>query len=353
LRLGFSAEQTKLRYAVGPAIEEMKPGRIIVAGLFCLILCASPAFAASAQSSQGSGVDSQHLSLSLSGLITNAGTQHYELDGGHLIGGSVNGQPVSPGKILFNLDATVHGLSVSGGGSLQLSHGFYARITIDDAVPAAIFPLSPTGANCDPTSEPCNSEIPVLFTGTASVQTGEGDAVQVPIGIESAYWDPLGGPIVITSLPSGAAFSFVVTYSTATITWIGVQLQGGFAGKLGSESVSGLYSQMTYSQENLLKGTEFDIGSIVFAQASDPKLDGHGLFFGHTTFTNAVPPGEDCTMPPFSFPLPEGTCLATGATSNGEFLMAGGEGTFILGYYHTTWSVPSLFTQTTVMASVF
>jgi len=336
----------------GAAIEEMKLERILLAGLLCLILFASPAVGASPHSSQPGHDQQTPLTLGLSGLITNAGDQHYNLAGGQLVSGVVNGQPVSPGRISYSLDVHVHDLSVSGAGSLKLSSGFNARITIDDAIPAAIFPLSPTLANCDPTTETCNSEIPLMFTGTASINTGRGDSVHVPIGIESAYWDPLGGPIVITNLEPGSfTFSFVVTYNVATITWIGVQLQGGFEGFLGSEPVSGVYSQTTFSQENLLKGTESDFGSIAFAEATDPSLDGQGFFFGHTTFTAVG--GEDCTMAPFNFPLPEGTCLATGATSSGSFFMSGSQGDFIFGTYETVWSVPSLFTETSVIASVF
>jgi len=328
----------------------MKLTSAVLAGVLCLILFASPAFAASPSFSQDDHGGSVPLNLGLTGLITDAGSQQYGLYGGQLVSGMVNGQPVSPGPISFNLNAEVHGLTVGGRGSLNVD-GFNAWITIDSAIPAAIFPLSSTGDNCDPTTGPCNSEIPLLFTGVAFINTGEGDSVQAPIGIESAYWDPLGGPIVITSLdPSVFNFTLVVTYDAATITWTGVQLQGEFQGTLGSESVAGLYNQMTFSQENLLKGTESDFGSIVFSGATDPSLNAGGFFFGHTTFTAAG--GLDCSMAPFDFPLPEGTCLATGASSNGSFFMTGGQGTFIHGTYATIWSVPSLFTQTIVIASV-
>ena len=327
----------------------MKLTSIVLAGLFCLILSFAPAVGASS-SPQGDHGGAVPLNLGLTGLITNAGSQQYGIDGGQLVSGVVNGEPVSPGPISFNLNAGVHGLTVGGRGSLKLG-GLSAWITINSAIPAAIFPLSPTGANCDPTTGTCNSEIPLLFTGTAFINTGSGDPVQAPIGIESAYWDPLGGPIVITSLDTGGfTFTLVVTYGAATITWSGVQLQGAFQGTLGSEQVAGLYNQVTFSQENLLKGTESDFGSIAFTEATDPTLDAHGFFFGHTVFTAAG--GMDCSMPPFDFPLPEGTCLATGATSNGSFFMSGSQWTSIRGTYQTIWSVPSLFTQTTVIASV-
>jgi hypothetical protein len=328
----------------------MKLERFAVLGLMALLLLASPAAFASSSNSHNLGDGTTPLNMELQGLITNAGSQHYELDGGQLVSGVINGQPVSPENINFAVDAQVHDLSVSGKGTFDLASGFKARITIYGAVPAAIFPLNPTTlANCDPTVDPCNSEIPLLFTGTASIQTGHGDPVQVPIGIESAYWDPLGRPIVVESLNTvGYTFSFVVKYSVATITWSGVQLQGGFGGLYGSEPVEGFYSQTTFSQENLVRGSETDFGSIVFAGVSDPALDGHGIFFGHTSFSTVG--SQPC---PSLFPLPSAYCLETGATSDGAFFMSGSQGAFIFGFYHTIWSVPSLFTSTTVMATVY
>jgi len=337
----------------------MKLERVIFSGILCLLLVASPAAAAASSTTNEHQGGPTNLTLGLAGEITGAGSQHYELDGGQLVSGTVEGQSVSPGRISFDIGAQVHDLTVSGQGSLQLSNGFRARITINDAIPAAFFPLG-----CDPTvAGACDSEIPLVFTGMASVQTGKGDPIEVPIGIESAYWDPLGLPIVVASLNTvGFTFSLVVSYNMATINWTGVQLDGGFEGYLGAEPVTGLYHQVTYSEENLLKGTEFDSGSITFYGASDNTLNGNGFFFGHTSFTLA---GElPCTevFPPSSpiYELPTSVyttilsnCIATGATSYGAFFMAGGEGSFIFGVYETVWSVPSIGTETTVIASVF
>jgi hypothetical protein len=232
--------------------------------------------------------------------------------------------------------------------------GFSARIAITGVIPAAIFPITPTSPtsydNCDPKAQACNSEIPLFFTGIATVQSkGGSGSSQIPIAIESPYWNPFGGPIVITSLDSmtNPSIFLVVSYSSATIYWAGVQLQGGISGAFGTGSVSGSYSQSVNSWENLVSGSESDSGSIAFTGMTNPILNAKGGFFGHTTFTLA---GKlDC---PPEFGLTEETCIATGATSDGSFWMIGGHGSLISGTYHTVWSVPSLFTMTTVMGAV-
>ena len=327
----------------------MKPEKILVAGLLCLVLIASPAFA-----STGSYRQSQSLSLTLQGMITNAGSQSYSIGGGKLILGSLFGQELTSTRVSFSVVAAVHGLqSASGFGSLQVGSGFSARISITGAIPAAIFPITVISAksysNCDPQAQKCNSEIPLFFTGVATVQSKGGSSTHIPIAIESPYWSPLGGPIVITSLdsPTDPSIFLVVSYSSATILWSGVQLQGGVAGAFGSGSVTGAYSQTVNSWENLVSASESDYGTIAFVGMSNPVLNAKGAFVGHTTFS--LKDSFDCSS---QFELPEGTCTATGATSDGSFWMIGGQSSLISGTYHTDWSVPSLFTVTTVMGAV-
>lgn len=357
----------------------MKAVKLVAVALLCLLFSAGPAFAASPHG-QHDG-NSQPLTLGLGGLVTNAGTQHYELSGGKLVSGSFMGNPLSAGHLGFSLDATVQGFSISGEGSLKLSTGsgenghhdghdgsnlnngnnggdenngnggISLQISITGAVPAAIFPLTSTG-NCVISSGTCNSEIPLLFTGVATFDSGNGGAPgPLPIGIESAYWSPFHGPIVITSLddPINPTLFLVVTYDEATIHWSGVQLQGEILGTFGTESVSGGFVQTTDSFENLVTGHEFDRGTIAFAM-SDPALTSQGFFIGHSSFdlTNSF----DCTQPPLSLPLPPGTCTATGLTSDGFFHMENSQDATISGSYHTVWTVPALSTTTTVSASV-
>jgi hypothetical protein len=360
----------------------MKAAKVLVAGLFCMVLLASPAFASSGHVQQ-----SQSLSLILQGVISNAGSQQFQLSGGKLASGaqsSLLGQPLSSQDVRFNLAVSVHGLQpATGRGSLSISakedqdHSrgdednsngaeFSAQISITGEIPAAIFPITLTSQTtyspCDPTvpGNNCNSEIPLFFTGVATVQSQGGhDASQIPIAIESPYWSPFGGPILIVSLDSATnpSIYLVVSYESATINWSGVQLVGAVAGGLfGTEPItSGNYGQSVFSQENLVTGNEFDLGKITFAGMSDLALDGSGGFYGRTTIATAG--SFDCS-PEFAFPgvppLPESpqTCTATGANSAGSFFMAG-QGTFVSGSYNTVWSVPSLFTVTTVIGAVY
>jgi hypothetical protein len=345
----------------------MKVARLGVAALFCLMLFASPAFAASPQGPSDNNRHSQQLSLNLEGLITNAGDQRYDFGGGQLLQGSLNGNALPIGQVSFSFSTTVHGLNANGRGSLGTSSshgndgndkndwkhankGFSIQFTINGAVPAAIFPLTPvspgTFANCDPTAQQCSSEIPLLFTGFATVQSANnGDPLSIPIAVESPYWSPFGGPILITSFDTPPTIALVVTYSRATIMWSGVQLAGGIAGTFGTKPVTGSYNQLTFSQEDLVAGTESDAGSIGFTGMSDPTLNARGAFAGHTTFS--LTGSFDCAA---MFGVPDLPCTATGAMSDGSFGMIG-QGATITGTYHTVWSVPSLFTQTTVMGA--
>jgi len=351
----------------------LKLGTFLMVAAVCAMLSASPVFALSSSSASSTtgGSQSQPLSLTLLGVITDAGRQTYSFSGGQVVQGSIFGAPVSQTAADFHLDATVSGLSVSGSGSVSLgssqgggwgsghqssSNGaFSAQITINGGVPAAIFPiqLSADGSsftNCDPSHAACNSEIPLLFTGVATIQSG-GHGSQVPIAVESPYWNPFGGPILITSLDgtstSPPSVFLVVSYTSATILWSGVQLQGLLGGTFGTEPVSGAYGQGVSSYEDLMSGNEWDVGTIAFVGMSDSTLNSQGGFLGHTAFSTAG--SFDCAP---EFGLPEGTCTATGATSSGSFWMLGSHLSYITGSYNTVWSVPSLFTQTMVMATV-
>jgi hypothetical protein len=304
---------------------------------------------------------------SFGGVITDAGNQIYNIQGGQAAApGWIFSTTVAPAaNVNFQLEANVFGLRTSGFGSLGVSNGGNGwgnnqrnsqevTIKITNEVQAATFPLG--------SSSP-DSQIPFYFTGTATMtQNGQGNghgdqsSVSVPIAIESAYWNPLGGPIVITSLDGTTStppsIFLVISPSSATIIWSGVQVAGTLAGTYGSTSVSGSYITTTYSFENLVAGTEKDVGQIAFSGFTDsngnsvPQLDGTGYLTGSTTFTTAG--GIDCSS---ETGVP-GTCLLTGASSSGNFNMNTDHGVRISGSYATTWSVPSTFTSTTVTATV-
>jgi hypothetical protein len=339
------------------------------------------------------------LGLTVQGIITNGGSQVYNLGGGTVVAGEINGSALAAGSsINFQVNANVHGLSTSGSGSITVpstnsgegngngngngnghGHGWgngngnhqvtpsdhnYGQgglsvsISITSQTPAAIFPLTLEGltpANC---VSQCTSEIPLVFTGTATIQNGSASITE-PVAVENPYWNPFGGPIFITTLDSEAylggypVLSLVATYTSATILWTGVQLQGVMFGTLGSGSnavqVSGAYSTTSTSFENLFTGVETDFGSMTFAAMTPSSLNAIGGFTGKTTIPPVGTAGSyDCSG---LFGFPEGTCTATGASSSGSFLLFA-HGSSISGSYSTTWSVPSLTTATTVTASV-
>ena len=296
------------------------------------------------------------------GVITNAGSQQNTLAGGQAVAdGYIFSTAIAAGtQVNFKLSASVAGLTTSGSGELGLSDGKGKRwgnlqgvtIKITGEVPAATFPLDFSNPDNFMCQSNCNSEIPFWFTGIASVVTqgNHGSSTQsIPILIESAYWDPLGAPIVIASADDGASIFLVLTYTTATINWTGVEVDGVLTGTYGTATVSGAYTTVTNSFENLLAGTEQDSGQISFYGFAVPQLNAKGDLKGSTTFTNAG--GVDCSMQDGSTGVP-GTCLLTGASSAGTFNMQLSQGGKISGTYGTIWSVPSTFTATTVTATV-
>jgi hypothetical protein len=287
------------------------------------------------------------LSLSMSGIITNAGNQHYVMSGGALVYGEFGGQPISASSISFSLVSQVTGLKTSGSASIS-APGLSANIVISGEVPASVFPLDGSGNSCDPAVAACNSEVPFMFTGLAVVHASGQTPFDLPVAIESAYFNPFGGPIVITSLdsPTSPALLLVVTTNTATIDWIGVQVQGVVAGSYGSATVGGFYTTTTNSHEDLVNAIEQDHGQIVFSGMNVPQLDAKGTLSSTTTFSPNG--GVDCS----ALTGIAGTCLLTGASSAGSFQMVGQQGLKISGSFATTWSVPSITTSTTASAAV-
>ncbi|MDG7007192.1 MAG: hypothetical protein JRN06_02975 [Nitrososphaerota archaeon] len=276
------------------------------------------------------------------GAITNAGNQQYVIMGGVAAkDGVVFSAPVPAGThVQFRLQVSVVGLSTSGSGSLSVPSGGangrgeagVVNIQITDAVAAQTFG---------------NSEMPLFFTGIATLG---GQGPSVPVMVESAYWNPFGGPIVIASADGTSVF-LVITYSVATIDWSGVEVDSVVAGTLGSTAVTGFTTNIANAHENLVTGVEQDSGQILFygftsvADGSPiSQLAASGSYNGLTKFTSAG--GIDCSG---AFGVP---CFLTGASSSGQFVMHSADGALINGKYATTWSVPSTFTSTTITATV-
>lgn len=304
-----------------------------------LAILSPSAFAASSQS----------LNLTAAGMIVSAGNQHYAIKGGQLVSGEFGGNPIAAGRASFSLGADVVGLTTTGSASFAVPSGkpqLSVSVAIYDEVPGQVFPLVPV-----PGVSP--SEVPFFFIGLASVSVQGGSAMSIPVVIESAYWNPFGGPIIIASADiltnpptTPPALLLLVTYNVATIDWTGVQLGGSVSGTFGPESVSGTYGSVTNSHENLFAGVEQDSGQIFFTGMSEPALDAAGPLHGSTSFNLAG--AQDCS----SITGIPGTCIFTGASSLGSFQMSGATGLKIHGTFSTMWSVPSITTTTTVAATV-
>jgi hypothetical protein len=339
------------------AMKTMKKASLALLSSIAALLIFSPAALAASSS--------QPLNLTVNGIITNAGSQIYSFSGGTVAApGNVGPDVLSPGtSINFQVSAFVRQLNTNGHGSISDGKSTVS-ITINGENPAAVFPLDPTGNNC---ASNCNSQIPFAFTGMAVISSqgqgqggwGQGDdegqqgnqPTGVPILIESPYWNPGGAPILIVSLdsPTTPSIFLIVSYSHATIDWFGVTVSGTVSGTLGGYTglVQGAYSSVTISHEDLVAGVEHDAGTISFSSMTPSSLNANGFLGGTTNIAN---PGADCSSF-FGMPTGSGICLLTGATSSGSFYMFGHGGS-IKGTYSTVWSTPSLFTTTTVAATV-
>jgi hypothetical protein len=388
----------------------------VALGVIALLFVSLPAAAASGPPQQRG--PTTPLNLNLEGIITSAGGQNYHFSGGSLYYGEILGAALSySASVNFNVDANVNGLNTQGNAMITVNNGstpgpagdinINVQINAEEAAAflpvGCVMPPNPPSPPSPPgplgsQNNLCSSEIPFMFNGTATInipttpptspQNGVHPAppllgappapspypqlpIRVPVVIESPYWNPFGGPIVIASTDQAQSILLVVGYSTAVINWNQVQLQGAVlpGSTFGTSEVTGGYMTMTDSQENLVTGAEQDNGQIIFSGMSNPTLNGEGRLSGST----AIPPFNpssvigtgptgnnpyDCTSSFGSFGLYFESvvglplCVVTGATSSGSFQANGSPGVQVSGSYDTAWSVPSLTTMTTVVGTV-
>lgn len=334
-------------------MKGFKDRRIAMLAVLPIALLLINGFATAAQS--------QSLQLTLTGGIIDAGRQHYVINGGKAVAVYFNGLDLSKAKVHYSLDATVSGLSAKGEASLNVKgqvggekFSLQADITIFDAIPAQAFG---------------QSMIPIFFVGLADMEVEQGTShqrIQLPLLIESPYFNPFGGlehPILISSNDpqSNTALFAIVTYDTATIDWSNVRLGGSLSGTLDNSAVSGQFVMVVHSHEDLVRGVERDEGTIEFLEMSNPVLNSKGSFQGVTTIPTQAYDGQPGPLSCASqFGLPEGTCTLTGAISTGKFSMSNnevngqneGSNVLIKGTYNTIWTVPSLGFKSLVDASV-
>ena len=305
-------------------------------------------------------MQTQPLSLNVPiGGVTNLGTQVYTVSGGQVAYAEVGGNALNPGASLqYNFVATQNGMNTKGYASISLSGttsvgganvpiSMSSRFTINGAVPGAVIG---------------QSELPFVFTtSTSNVQvTVAGSTQTIPesLNIESPYFNPWGGPIVMGS--TDQAIVIVATYTQGTILWAGTQVTGPMTGTLGtSTSVAGTLSLTSGELENLVAGTAFDAGTITFSGMTPASLNVNGVYTGSDTIPypvgtsgyqigpQGVPTGTpapwDCS-PYFGIP---GTCTETGFQSMGKFKAQSMSGTYV-----TSWAVPAVYFTSTITATV-
>lgn len=281
----------------------------------------------------------QTLNMSIPvGMVTNLGTQVYNVSGGTVGYAEVLGQTIDPGATLqYNLVATQTGLRTQGYASINLvgttggvpitMRGIFNVVT---SVPGAVIG---------------NSEVPFYFvTDTSNVQVtiaGHTETIPESINIENPYFNPSGGPIVIGS--NDGYIGIVATYDQGSILWIGSQVTGQLVGTLGTTHVSGTATLNSGELENLVTGQAIDAGTISFTGMTPSSLNANGLYSGRSTIP---PPGPNSDCSSYTTGI-EGTCTITGFMSTGTFTAGP-----ISGSYSTTWGAPAVTFTTSITATV-
>ncbi len=309
-----------------------------------------------AAADSGQSNQTQPVALSLTGGVTNAGTQTYELRGGQLSVGIVNGSIINPvtSTLRYSMYSVVQGLNTWGISHLMLreqtirGQNVYVRAWtfINYALPAAELPFGCSTA--------CTSEIPAMFVGGSVITMSIGgvtQTVQLPVGIESAYLNPFGGNLLISSLDSttNPTISLIANYTVGNIYWQGVQMAGLGASTFGAGE-SGNFAMNVNSAENLFSGVEYDHGTIALTGVGPNGQNIQGTFHG----ISVVPTkGEfPCPYSPTGPNFPPGTCMMTGLNSTGSMNLFSGN-YHIVGAYHTVWNIPSVTFTSTVSGTAY
>ncbi len=286
----------------------------------------------------------QPLSLSAAGTVLNAGTQTYSVSGGTVISATVDGQTVISATLTFAMSAQVTGLSTSGTASFDLTgtttpggQSVTAAGTVDITNMAGETDI-PIG--CTTT---CNSALPLFFVGgsaTTVTIAGTPSASTPVFDLESPYFNPWGAPIVLAA--QDGSITIVTTYDTGTIQWQGTETGGAVSGTLGSSPVSGALDIVSQENEDLVRGTASDSGTITLSDMNASVLDVQGTYTGTSTIPTA---GElDCSadlgFPPAPAPG-QGVCTQTGFQSSGQAAMQNAQ-IGVTGTYSAVWGVPAL-----------
>ena len=322
--------------------------------LVAFLLMGSGALVTHAATPQDQSQSQQQLSLGVQGYILNAGTQQWKVSGGSLLGAQLGQQLVQTGSVQYRLNAKVQGLSATGSFSMSLSgttaSGQSASLTAQGPVvgmiPSICFPNYDVPSSTGTCASGDTSAIPGFFEAAVSMSETIGTTTtSTPemLLVESPIMSPWGAPIAISSVDGSV--NVIATYQTGMVTWLGVQLTGPLSGTLGSQAVTGTFYQTTNAVENLVSGSETELGTISFQGMSISSLNSNGVYMGSSTVPTAG--SYDCSA---LAGLPEGTCTETGLTSTGMFQMFGSVS--IQGSYQVWWPAPSITCSGTITATV-
>ncbi|MGA2876327.1 MAG: hypothetical protein ABSE82_12405 [Nitrososphaerales archaeon] len=301
---------------------------------------------------------SQALSLNMMGGVVSAGNQNYLIvQKGPALEAVIDGSPLVTSQLTYTLNAQQKGLTTSGSASFTLTGQnltgatvtVTGKVQISGSVPAVALP-----AGCVTN---CTSEVPAAFTGAASIQVGPAQTstssnaqatTTVGMVLESAYFDPFGDAITITSVDNSIIIA--TNYTKASITWTNVVDAGILMGSLGSTPISGAFQQVAAEQENLVKGTAIDAGTMSFlgvtnmtSGAQIALMNANGGYLG----TSIIPHAGS-----FSCGI---ACTETGFQDSGSFLLYGSQGkssAVITGSYSTTWTVPAFGFSSTANGNI-
>lgn len=353
-----------------------RTGGAVIASLSIAFLLATPVFAVSKPS---------NLNLVLAGTFVDIGSQRLQQSGGMLVGLSIFGSTLNPttAQIQYKIDASVRGTMVSGNAHFSVigktTAGEDVSISGDAALTGMVpafgtplpTPLTPASdLNSCMLTLTCTSQVPAYLTGIASVEittsgqsdtngnsydgdksnsntnTGTDTKLSVLMLFESAYMNPFGGPISITTA-ADSSIVIVATYTKAISHWENVVTGGAIFDNTGEV---GAFSIMASLTEGLLAATEQDTGTIALSSQSFSYLNAAGEFKGTSTIPTAG--SFDCSSTIGGLPLP-GTCTATGSISEGKLSVVSTDGkSKIKGAYFTEWTVPAVAFTSAITATL-
>ncbi len=285
---------------------------------------------------------SQPFSAGATGGVTNLGNQKYAINGGAIMCANCfatfllpNGQTIaytSSTNVGYQLAATVVGQTVTGAAQFAFN-----GMTVQGVKESVSAKIQITSFDTSSATYIGNSVLPFFFLGQATVTAqgnGQTSTYQTTIEMENPYFNPFGNPIIVGSTDNSVLI--VMTYNQAQVQWKGTTTMGSFNATLGgSAPVSGFVTLVSNENEDLVKGTAGDSGTLSFTGMSIPTLDTSGSYSGTSVIPNN---GVDCS---YYTGLP-GTCTMTGFQSAGTYGTSNSDNVHINGAYSTQWGVPAL-----------